>query len=75
MNREEIIEELLERMEEELDELTNAQLEIILNDYKHISLLSGIIEDVELEDDVDDEESGSLDVDNIDDDDEDVYED
>jgi biotin-(acetyl-CoA carboxylase) ligase len=56
MDREEMIEELLERIEEELGELSNNQLETIITDYKHLPLLSGITDEIELEDDDDDDD-------------------
>lgn len=68
MNRREMIDELLERLEGELDELNNAQLEFLNSEYEHSQLLGGLIEslnqidDSEEEDaDIDDEELSLVD--------------
>jgi len=57
LSRKHLIEELLERFECELEELTNTQLEQLINEYEHSNILSNIIEDDEI---IDDEEENEL---------------
>lgn len=64
MTKREMIDELLERFEGELEELSNAQLTALVSEYEHTSLLDsmvenlGVLEDDEVTDDevVDEEE-------------------
>ncbi len=56
MNRTEMVDELLERLETELDELTTGQLASILEDYEHSSILATVIENLASEDDEDGED-------------------
>lgn len=62
MTRREMIEELLERLEGELDELTNAQLTALISEYEHAQILSGTVESlsVEEEDEEEDEDEEEL---------------
>lgn len=55
MTRQEMIDELLERVEEELDELSNVQLEAIITEYKHLPLIAGIADDLDMVDEDDEE--------------------
>ncbi len=54
MNRREMIDELLERLETELDELSNGQLNNLIEEYEHMPLLGGIVESVTDPDDDED---------------------
>lgn len=56
MMRREIIEELLERIESELDELSNPQLDALVSEYEHSPMLSGVIESLGLDSNVVEEE-------------------
>lgn len=65
MTRREMVEELLERLEGELDELSNPQLDALISEYEHSPMLGGVIESLGLdssaveeeeEEDKDDEE-------------------
>ena len=61
MNREDMIEELLEKLENELAELTNIQLTALMNEFEHISILRDTIDNLNIDDDDDDESDGDLD--------------
>ncbi len=56
MTRREMIEELLERLEGELDELSNAQLTSLISEYEHAQILSGVVENLSLDEELDDED-------------------
>lgn len=64
MTRREMIEELLERLEGELDELSNAQLSSLISEYEHSQMLTGIVENLSLdatdEEDEDDDNEEEL---------------
>lgn len=49
MTRREMIEELLERLEGELDELSNPQLDALISEYEHSPILGGVVESLGLE--------------------------
>ena len=55
MTRREMIEELLERLEGELDELSNAQLTSLLAEYEHSQILSSVVESLSIDVDVEEE--------------------
>ena len=55
MTRREMIEELLERLEGELDELNNAQLTSLLADYEHSQILGSVVESLSLDVDAEEE--------------------
>lgn len=59
MSRREMIEELIERLEGELDELSNAQLSSLISEYEHAQLLTTVIENLNLDDTEDDDEDES----------------
>lgn len=56
MTRREMIEELLERLEGELDELSNPQLDALIAEYEHSPILGGVIESLSLDSDAEEEE-------------------
>ena len=56
MTRREMIEELLERLEGELDELNNAQLTSLISEYEHSQILGSVVESLSLDTDVEEEE-------------------
>ena len=56
MTRREMIEELLERLEGELDELSNAQLNSLITEYEHSQILGGVLESLSLDADAGEEE-------------------
>ena len=56
MTRREMIEELLERLEGELDELSNAQLSSLITEYEHSQILGGVVENLSLDADAEEEE-------------------
>lgn len=64
MTRREMIEELIERLEGELDELSNPQLDALIAEYEHAPILGGVLEglslDAEDEDDDDKDEEEEL---------------
>ncbi len=49
MTRREMVEELLERLEGELDELSNPQLDALIAEYEHSPMLGGVIESLGLD--------------------------
>lgn len=51
-----MIEELLERLETELDELSNSQLNSLIDEFEHMPLLGGIVESLGEPDDIDEDE-------------------
>lgn len=51
MTRREMIEELVERIEGELDELNNAHLSSLLSEFEHTQILAGVIENLNVDDD------------------------
>lgn len=56
-NRREMIDEILERVETELDELNNIQLEALIAEYEHAPLLGAIVESLaELSEETDEDE-------------------
>lgn len=57
MTRREMIEELLERLEGELDELSNVQLTSLISEYEHAQILGGVVENLSLDDIDEDDES------------------
>lgn len=57
MTRREMIEELLERLEGELDELNNTQLTSLISEYEHAQILSNVVEGLNIDDIEDEEES------------------
>jgi len=57
MTRREMVEELLERLEGELDELSNIQLSSLITEFEHSQILSSVVESLSLDvDDVEEEE-------------------
>lgn len=56
MTRREMIDELLERLEGELDELSNAQLTALLAEYEHAQILSNVVESLSLDPSIEEEE-------------------
>lgn len=56
MTRREMIDELLERLEGELDELSNAQLTALLAEYEHAQILSNMAESLSLDPSIEEEE-------------------
>jgi len=56
MTRREMIEELLERLEGELDELSNAQLTSLISEYEHSQMLGNVVESLSLDANVEEEE-------------------
>lgn len=56
MTRREMIEELLERLEGELDELSNPQLDALISEYEHSPILGGVLESLSLDADAEDED-------------------
>lgn len=66
MQRRDIINELLERLEAELDELSTHDLSIIINEYEHSPMLSSLIDELNLgndEEENDCEELSEIDTD------------
>lgn len=61
MTRREMIEELLERLEGELDELSNTQLTSLLAEYEHSQILSSVVEALSLDVDAVEEEDEDAD--------------
>lgn len=56
MDRREMIEQFLEQVESELDELTNSQLENLVETFEHHSILDSIVDNLDdLDEDADDE--------------------
>jgi hypothetical protein len=51
----------LEKLENELAELTNIQLTALMNEFEHISILRDTIDNLNIDDDDDDESDGDLD--------------
>lgn len=62
MDRKEMIEELLEKLDSELCELTNVQLSFLLNEFEDMPILTVIVENCdvpeEIEDDVIEDDDG-----------------
>lgn len=56
MNRREMVDELIERLEAELDELNSKQLELLIIEYEHSPILNEIIDSLDV-DEEDEEES------------------
>lgn len=61
MNRREMLDELIERLEEELDELSDAELLGLITEYENTEILGIPVDNLSLEDDeevdeIDDEE-------------------
>lgn len=56
MQRREMIEQILEQMESELDELTNAQLKNLVEAYENQPILNSLVEDIDSLDDAEDED-------------------
>lgn len=63
MTRREIIEELLERLECELDELNNTQLMSLVSEYEHAQILGVVIEGLSIDADIEEEEDDEEDKD------------
>lgn len=57
MQRREMIEELLEKIEDELDELSSAQLLSLVTEYEHSQILDGVVDGLAL-DLADDDDTG-----------------
>jgi hypothetical protein len=57
LTRREMIDELVERLESELDELTNAQLNGLITEYEHLPILTGVVDGLgEVEDEADEDD-------------------
>ena len=61
MTRREMIEELLERLEGELDELNNAQLTSLISEYEHAQILGSVVESLSLDADLEEEDEDDKD--------------
>lgn len=55
-----MIEELIERLETELDELNNGQLKSLITEYEHTPLLGGVLENLAPEEDEDTDEEDEV---------------
>jgi hypothetical protein len=65
MTRNEMIDELMERLEGELDELSNTQLSALLEDFEHSQILGSVMESIA---DNNNDDADDSDEDNSDDD-------
>lgn len=61
MQKRDMINELLERLEAELDELSPGDLAVIMNEYEHSPLLSSLIDELSLGADENSEEDEETD--------------
>ncbi len=48
-----MVSEILERLETELDELSNVQLDTLLLEYEHVPMLTSLIESLAVDEDAD----------------------
>ena len=74
VNRREMIEELLERLEGELDELNNTQLTSLISEYEHVQILGSVVDSLNLDIDVEEEDENEEEVPLIDGDWDDIEE-